>query len=109
LNDTTDYYRYFDATYYAEFLFSCVKETIEHDLPRESQFLMKYDQFRNMVQNYIEIPDRIVFLLYSFLSQNNGRLSKRAREREFSDVTEADINHFEKLYNQLFGQDDSPS
>jgi Fic family protein len=109
LNDTADYYRYFDATYYAEFLFSCVKETIEHDLPRESQFLMKYDQFRNMVQNYIEIPDRIVFLLYSFLSQNNGRLSKRAREREFSDVTEADINHFEKLYNQLFGQDDSPS
>jgi Fic family protein len=106
LNDTADYYRYFDATYYAEFLFSCVKETIEHDLPSESQFLMKYDQFRKMVQNYIEIPDRIVFILYSFLSQNNGRLSKRARKREFADVSEADINHFEKLYNQLFGHND---
>ena len=39
LNDTADYYRFFDATPHAEFLYSRVKKTIEEDLPRETDFL----------------------------------------------------------------------
>ena len=38
LNDTGDFYRYFDATPHAEFLFKCVQRTIEHDLPEEAAF-----------------------------------------------------------------------
>ena len=38
-NDTADFYRFFDATPLAEFLYSCVKQTIEIDLPDETQFL----------------------------------------------------------------------
>ncbi len=33
LNDTGDFYRYFDATAHAEFLYACVRKTIEEDLP----------------------------------------------------------------------------
>ena len=33
LNDTADFYRYFDATPQAEFLYSCVRKTVEEDLP----------------------------------------------------------------------------
>jgi hypothetical protein len=33
LNDTSDYYRFFDATRHAEALYDCVQETIERDLP----------------------------------------------------------------------------
>ena len=29
LNDTGDFYRFFDATPHAEFLYSCVKQTID--------------------------------------------------------------------------------
>jgi len=72
LNSTIDCYRYFDATSYMLLLYRCVKETIEHDLPEEAQFLMTYDQFRTTVQKSLEMPDRIVFLLYSFLSHNEG-------------------------------------
>ena len=36
LNDTGDYYRYFDATPHAEFLYGCVQTTIDSDLPRET-------------------------------------------------------------------------
>jgi hypothetical protein len=32
-NDTADFYRFFDATPHAEFLYACVKKTIEEDLP----------------------------------------------------------------------------
>ncbi len=102
LNATADYYRYFDATPCVQFLYHCVKETIEHDLPEEAQFLMKYDQFRSSVQKRIEMPDRTVFLLYSFLSQNRGSLSKRSRENEFIELSQDEIDHFEHVYEQLF-------
>ena len=102
LNSTVDYYRYFDATPYAEFLYHCVQQTIEHDLPEETRFLVNYDRFRETVQNSVEMPDSTVFLLYSFFSQNEGKLSKRAREKEFLQLTEEEIEHFEDLYNELF-------
>src|SRR5262249_47060356 len=35
LNETADYYRYFDATRHAEFLYECVAETVAQDLPNE--------------------------------------------------------------------------
>ena len=102
LNSTIDYYRYFDATSYVQFLYRCVKDTIDHDLPDEAQFLVKYDQFRSNVQKSIEMPDRIVFLLYSFLSQNKGKLSKRAQKSEFAKLSEHEIEQFEDLYERLF-------
>ena len=102
LNSTIDYYRYYDATPYVQFLYRCVKETIELDLPKEAQFLVKYDQFRSTVQKTLEIPDRIVFLLYSFLSQNKGKFSKRALEKEFVMLSDNEIEQFEDLYEQLF-------
>src|SRR5690606_29246649 len=33
VNDTADFYRFFDATPHAQFLYECVQQTIEHDLP----------------------------------------------------------------------------
>lgn len=45
LNETADYYRYFDTTAHAEFIYRCVAETTEHDLPDEVQFLESNDRF----------------------------------------------------------------
>jgi hypothetical protein len=45
LNDTGDFYRYFDATPHAEFLYACVQKTIEEDLPAETRFLERYERF----------------------------------------------------------------
>ena len=41
LNDTTDFYRYFDATKQAEFIYECIAETIEEVLPNEISYLQK--------------------------------------------------------------------
>ena len=38
LNDTGDFYRFFDATPQTEFLYSCMQRTIELDLPQEGRF-----------------------------------------------------------------------
>ena len=104
LNDTSDFYRFFDATAHAEFLYSCVMKTIDVDLPRETQFLAQYDQFRARIENIVDMPDRTVDLLFRFLHQNGGRLSERAREQEFAALTEVEVATAERAYRETFGQ-----
>lgn len=103
LNDTADFYRYFDATPHAEFLYACVCKTIEEDLPNEIDFLQRYDRFRTGVETVVDMPDRTVDLLFRFLHQNNGHLSQRAREGEFAELTEAEAERIEKIYHNTFG------
>jgi len=104
LNDTGDFYRYFDATAHAEFLFACVRQTIDQDLPRETAFLQRYDRFRQQVLSLIDMPDRTVDLLFRFLHHNGGRLSKRGREKEFDALSEAEIDQIERAYAEEFDE-----
>jgi len=105
LNDTGDFYRYFDATPQAEFLYACVKKTVEEDLPQEADYLRRYDAFKESVTALIDMPDRTIDLLFRMLRQNNGRLSKRAREKEFATLTDAEAQHIEEAYAETFAAD----
>jgi hypothetical protein len=102
LNDTTDFYRFFDATPHAEFLYACVQKTVEEDLPQEAEFLARYDRFRARVETMVDMPERTVGLLFRFLHQNGGALSKRAREEEFSSLTEQEAADAEAAYREAF-------
>ncbi|MFC2171964.1 Fic family protein [Acidobacteriota bacterium] len=104
LNDTADYYRFFDATPHAEFLFSCMRETIERDLPNEADFLRRYDRFRTRVDALIDMPDRTVDLLFRFLHQSDGKLSMRARTREFAELTDREAAEIEDIYDEIFAE-----
>ena len=104
-NDTTDFYRFFDATPHAEFLYACVQKTIEEDLPRETAFLASYDEFRSRIEAIVDMPDRIIDLLFRFLRQNHGKLSKRARIEEFAKMTDAEASAAEGAYRRLFGNE----
>ncbi|MBL1436414.1 MAG: Fic family protein [Rhodobacteraceae bacterium] len=102
LNDTGDFYRYFDATPHAEFLFECVQRTVEHDLPDEAAFLERYYIFKSRVEAMAEMPASTIDLLFSFLKQNNGQLSNRARAKEFCSLTDDEIEEFETTYQEVF-------
>jgi len=102
LNDTGDFYRFFDATPHAEFLYSCVKQTIEVDLPRETEFLARYDRFRARIEGLVDMPERTVDLLFRFLHQNGGSLSRRARVQEFAELTDAEAAAAEAAYRKIF-------
>jgi hypothetical protein len=102
LNDTGDFYRYFDATPHAEFLYGCVENTIDEDLPAETRFLRRYDTFRHRIESFLEMPERTIDLLFRFLSQNSGQLSQRARAREFSALTDEEAQRIEAIYNDVF-------
>ncbi|MBM3935248.1 MAG: Fic family protein [SAR202 cluster bacterium] len=106
LNDTGDFYRFFDATPHAEFLYACVQQTVEEDLPKETDFLRRYDRFRSQVATIVDMPDMTSDLLFRFLRQNDGRLSRRAREREFSALTDAEAGQIEDAYREAWQRSD---
>ena len=102
LNDTIDYYRYFDATAQAEFLFYCVNDTLVNVIPKEVEYLMKFDEFKRYLDHNYEMPDNLVSLLVGFLEQGNGRLSKRAISNEFNALTVDEIRSIEEQYQLVF-------
>jgi Fic/DOC family len=109
LNETADYYRYFDATEHAAFLFRCVEQTVDVDLPNEVRFLEAFDRFSEEVQRVVDMPAKTVELLRSFLEQGGGALSKRARGKEFAALTDAEVARVQDLYDDHFGSLPQPS
>jgi Fic family protein len=102
LNDTEDYYRFFDATQHAEFLYECVARTIDTDLPAEAKYLEAYDTFKRGVTEIVDMPNGTLDLLFRFLRQNKGALSKRGREKEFAKLTDDEVAKIEASYGEAF-------
>ncbi len=102
LNDTADYYRFFDATAHAEFLYACVEETVEKDLAGEVTYLEAFERFVAGVQEAVDMPARTIDLLHRFLRQGNGQLSMRARMGEFAQLSDAEVERFERLFRNCF-------
>ncbi len=102
LNDTADLYRYFDCTEEAEFLYQCVKRTIEHDLPHEIDYLRRHDEARRKIMETVDMPDRLADDLLLFIRQNEGTLSKKRREREFKELKDDEVAEIEAVVHEAF-------
>lgn len=108
LNDTADLYRYFDCTQEAEFLYACVQRTVEHDLPKEIDYLRRHDEAMGRIMEMIEMPNRLAQNLILFIRQNEGTLSKRKREKDFSALTDDEVHGLESIIQDAFeGFDDT--
>ena len=103
LNETIDLYRYFDVTNQAELLYECVQQTIDTVLPEEVSYLKKHDEMKLFLNSYVDMPDRLASLLIRFLSQGNGKLSKRAKTQELNSLTEKEVQVIEERYTEIFG------
>jgi hypothetical protein len=102
LNDTADFYRYFDCTEAAEFLYGCVSRTVEHDLPREIDYLRRHDQAMHRIMDMVEMPDRMAENLLMFIRQNKGTLSKNRRDREFNKLHDDEVALLEAVVRDAF-------
>ncbi|MFT5250512.1 MAG: Fic family protein [bacterium] len=102
LNETIDLYRYYDLTTQVEFLYECVMETIEQIIPNELDYLEKHDRMTQYVNTYFSLPDTKVDLLIKLLDQNNGKLSKNKKQKEFEDFTEEETSLIEKNFQLIF-------
>ena len=54
------------------------------------------------IENMIDMPERTLNNLLGFLRQNDGKLSKRARESEFANLTADEVEQIEELYRSSF-------
>lgn len=79
-------------------MYSCVRKTIKEDLPSETAFLRNYDAFRGHVESIFEMPERTIDLLFLFLQQNGGTLSRRAKANEFRALAEVEVAKIERAY-----------
>jgi Fic/DOC family protein len=102
LNETADLYRYFDGTEAAEFLYACIKRTVEQDLPREIEYLHRHDEALRRIMDLVEMPDRLAENLLMFIRQNKGKLPKRRRTSEFKKLTDAEVASVEALVVEAF-------
>ena len=57
---------------------------------------------KDIFEDEYEMPDRTVDLLIRFLVQGNGKISKRAREKEFSMLTDDEVLYIEKSFKEIF-------
>jgi len=104
-NDTIDLYRYGDMTCQVEFLFECVKDTVDTVLPEEVLYLKRYDEIWEYVNNRFDMPQKSLSLLLNFLRQGNGTLSMRATTREFAALSDDEVRDIESKYQQVFMAD----
>lgn len=102
LNDTTDLYLFFDCTEVAEFLYSCVRRTIDADLPREIDCLARRDQAVRDVMNVVEMPDPMAEQFVLLVYRNGGTLPKNRRKREFAALKNEELAELEKIVRDAF-------
>jgi hypothetical protein len=102
LNKTADLYRYFDCTHNAEFLYGCVQQTIEHDLPQEIDYLGRHDEAMRRIVDIVEMPDRVAENLLLYIRKNNGKLGKKRRENEFAELTDVEVTAIETIVRDAF-------
>jgi hypothetical protein len=102
LNNTRDLYSSFDCTEACEFLYSCIRETIEKDLPEELHYLKCHDRALSEINKLVDIPDNMVKSLIIFIRQNNGILPKKRRHKEFAELTDDEINKIGHIIKDAF-------
>ena len=91
------------TTVEAEFLYSCVRRTVEEDLPREIEFLRHYDEAIRRIMDAVEMPDRMAEDLVMHIRQNKGTLSKRRRSGEFRRLRAGEVALIEGIVHEVFG------
>lgn len=107
INDTMDYYRYFDATHLVEYLYTCIKETVEEIIPYEIDMLRKFDDFQTKIEDMIGLPDNEIKLLHNLLLQNNGEISKTKREDYFTNLTDEEILSIQDTFGVIHSTSDA--
>lgn len=89
-NETSDLYRYFDATAFAEYLYDRVADTVRRDLEEELGFIAVFDRAFEAVREIVDMPDRRASRFVRLCMQNGGRLPAAGR-RGFSELADTEV------------------
>lgn len=101
-NETVRWYQYIDLTAQVEALYDFVIKTIDEELDSELRFLANYDETKRIMQDIIDMPDRLFDLFIQLCLQNKGRLSAKKRAAHFEFLTEDELKELETAVQEGF-------
>lgn len=96
------FFRYPDLTRQCEFLAQMLEKTIRQAVPQEINFLQKFDHARSAIAEVVDLPDRQREQLLMRLHKNGGKLARKRRQGEFSEITEQEMTDIESAYREAF-------
>ena len=100
-NDSV-YFRYFDATPQAEFLYQALIRTVEDDLEKEIKYLLGFEQAYTALNELLDWPSHRLELFIRVVRQNNGTLSKSKQKNYFDWMTNEEIQKAEQQVIEAF-------
>jgi len=101
INDTSEMYRYADATEQAEYIYQCIERFITIRLPQELEYLRAFDEAKRTIDDARDMPDKDLTLLINLCVQNGGNLSKKKR-KIFASLSDEHIAFVEKSIKESF-------
>lgn len=96
------YFRYFDATEQASFLYGALERTVEHDLDEEISYLLGFDRARAALAGIADWPAHSLELFVRVVRQNGGRLSATKHASHFAWLTDDEVSRFERVVERAF-------
>ncbi len=96
------YFKYFDATEQAEFLYKALERTVEEDLQQEIDFLLGFDRARQKLNQLLDWPNHSLELFIRVVHQNDGKLSRNKRQSHFDWMTEDEVIEAEDVVQNAF-------
>ncbi|MCW3091400.1 MAG: Fic family protein [Ferruginibacter sp.] len=95
------YFRYPDLTEHCIYLAETIHATLKEDMPNELVFIQRYDEVKKALQNIVDMPDKDINLVITFLHQNKGVFPKRRRE-QFPKLKDHEIHKMQSAYREIF-------
>ena len=96
------YFRFFDATPQAEFLYRALERTVEEDLQQEIEFLLGFDRARQQLNQLLDWPGHDLDLFIRVVHQNGGHLSATKRRSHFDWMQDEEIQNAEAMVAAAF-------
>ena len=96
------YFRYFDATDQASFLYRALERTVEHDLEEEISYLLGFDTAHAELSGVLDWPAHSLDLFIRLVHQNGGLLSQTKRQSHFDWMTDDEIKRSEAAVVEAF-------
>ena len=98
------YFRYFDATEQAEFLYRTLERTVEEDLQQEISFLLGFDRACQQLNQLLDWPGHSLELFVRVVHQHNDTLSATKKQSDFSWMTAAEVSDAKVIVGQAFAE-----
>lgn len=96
------YFRYFDATDQASFLYWALERTVDHDLGQEITYLLGFDAAYTALKNVLDWPAHSLDLFIRLVQQNQGTLSQTKRQSHFAWMTDDEVKRSEAAVTDAF-------